>query len=98
MRKLSFFKFCGKYYFKVIVPGHSSDPPLHREYRGNGDVREVTPNRNYRKQPLLLKSNYHCLPEHTHILLVDLILPKCFVDSAFATKVSYSTGHLTSTL
>jgi len=28
-----------------IVPGLSSDPPCHREYRGYGDDREDTPNR-----------------------------------------------------
>jgi len=35
---------------------------------------------------------------HTYILLAALILPKCSVDSAFATNVSYSVGHLTSIL
>jgi len=41
------------------VPGLSSDPSRHREYGGgDGDDREDTPNRSYRKQPLLLKSNH----------------------------------------
>jgi hypothetical protein len=35
---------------------------------------------------------------HTYILLVALIFPKCPVDKAFATNVSYSAGHLTSIL
>ena len=43
------------------VPGLSSDPPRRREYReggsGNVDDREDTPNRSYRKQPILFMSN-----------------------------------------
>ena len=40
----------------------SSDPPRRREYGGRGgefgDYKEDTPNRSYRTQPLLLKSNH----------------------------------------
>ena len=60
-----------------IVSGLSRDPPRHREYRGNGDDREDTPNRSYtivsfiEVQPL----NAH-QSTHTYILLAALIFPK----------------------
>jgi len=40
------------------VPGLSSDPSRLSECQGDEDDREDTPNRKYRKQPLLLKSNH----------------------------------------
>jgi hypothetical protein len=57
----------------ICWPGLSSDPFCHREYRRGEDIndREGTPNRSYRKRPLLLKSNHS-----THILLAALIFPK----------------------
>ena len=35
---------------------------------------------------------------HIYILLAAFIFPKCPVDNAFATNVSYSVGHMTSIL
>ena len=46
-----------KYMYVCIVPDLSSDPPRHREYRGDGGDTKDTPIPNYRKQPLLLRSN-----------------------------------------
>ena len=87
------------YYVMKFLDRYVLGLVLRENISGHGDEKEDRSNRIYRKPPLLLKSN-HLMVTRTHTL-TSRSPPRYFrsvtVDNAFATNVSYSVGHLTST-
>jgi len=82
------------------LPGLSSDPPRHREYRGGWRRQGSYDKSKLQKIVSFIEVkplNFHH-STHTYALFAVLLFPKCPVNNPFASNVRYPVGQRTSIL